>query len=82
MAEILIMKIYLTSNVPVSAFDPASIIGLNASKNPPADFLIEDIIDIFRYEGSSAVNTEEIALSKKRENKAKYIYSVEIKKIE
>lgn len=76
------MKIYLTSNVPVSVFDPASIVGLNASKNPPADFLIEDIIDIFKYEGSSAVNTKEIALAKKRDNKAKYVYSVEIKEIE
>ena len=76
------MKIYLTSNVPVGVFDPTSIVGLNASKNPPADFLIEDIINLFQYEGTTAVNTKEIALSKRTLKKAKYIYSVEIKEIE
>ena len=76
------MKIFLTSNVPVSTFDPASIVGCNASKNPPADFLIEDIIDLFRYDGTAAVNTEEIALAKKEAKEAKYIYSVEIKEID
>lgn len=76
------MKIFLISNVPVATFDPVSILGLNASKNPPADFVIEDIIDLFRYNDTAAVNTEEIALDQKKANKAKYIYSVEIKKIE
>lgn len=76
------MKIFLTSNVPVSTFDPASIVGLNASKNPPADFLIEDIIDIFRYDGTAAVNTEEIAIAQKKAKKAKYVYSLEIKEID
>jgi hypothetical protein len=76
------MKIYLTSNIPISTFDPASIVGMNVSKNPPADFLIEDIINIFQYEGTTAVNTKEIALAKLALKKAKYIYSVEIKEIE
>lgn len=76
------MKIYLTSNYPVGVFDPVSIVGLNASKNPPADFVIEDIISLFQLEGTTAVNTKEIALAKKTLKKAKYIYSVEIKEIE
>lgn len=75
------MKIFLTSNVPIGTFDPASIIGLNDSKNPPADFVIEDIIDLFRYEGTAAVNTKEVALAKLYNKKAKYIYSVEIEKL-
>lgn len=73
------MKIFLVSNVPIGTFDPVSIIGLNESKNPPADFLIEDLIDLFRYEGTIAVNSEKVALDKIEAKKAKYIYSVEIK---
>ena len=76
------MKIYLTSNVPVGTFDPVSIVGLNESKNPPADFLIEDIIQLFQYVGTTAVNTKEIALAKKDAKKAKYVYSVEINEVD
>lgn len=76
------MKIYFTSNIPLPIFDKISVIGANISKNPPADFVIEDIIALFQMTDTTAVNSQEIALDKIKSNKAKYIYSLEVKEVD
>lgn len=67
------MKIYLTSNIPI-----ATLLETYTSI-PPAEFLLDDLIELSKDNESFVINDLEIALGKIKSKKSKFIYEINIK---
>jgi len=69
------MKIYIASKMPIATLRE------NYSQGPPADFLIDDLLEISELNTTCILNDLEIALNKIKTKKANFIYEIEIKEI-
>ena len=69
------MKVFLVSNIPISSLRE------KYSSGPPADFVIEDLVEVASLNDTCYVDELEIALSKMNRNKAKFLYEINIKEI-
>lgn len=69
------MKIYIVSNVPIATLRE------KYSHDPPADFLLEDLIELSQRNDTYFLDNIEIVMSKLKDKKAKFIYEVDIKEI-
>lgn len=67
------MKIYITSNIPIATLRE------NYTHGAPADFLIDDLIELSQRNDTCIVNDLEIALNQLKNKKVKFIYEVNIK---
>jgi hypothetical protein len=70
------MQIYLTANQPIAALIE------KYQNGPPADFIVEDIIELFRDNDTCAVDNIDIAADKKRSGHAKYFYVISVEEID
>lgn len=64
------MNIFIVSKHPIPELE-----------HPDADLLVDDIIELFQDHDTCAVNSKQIALYKSKTSGAKFIYSLDIKKI-
>jgi len=69
------MKIYLTSNIPIATLRE------KYSHGPPADFLLDDLIELSQRNDTCIVNDLEIALNQLKNKKIKFIYEIIIKEL-
>jgi hypothetical protein len=69
------MKIYITSNIPITT------LGEKYTHGPPADFIMDDLIELSQRNDTNFVDTLEIALEQRKSRRIKYIYEVEVKEI-
>jgi hypothetical protein len=67
------MKVYLTSNIPIQTLRESYTNGA------PADFLLEDLLEIAQHNDTCVVNELSIALEKLKNKKIKFLYEIEIK---
>jgi len=67
------MKIYLTSNIPLLTLRE------KYSNDPPAEFLIEDLIDLLKENETNVLNDLSIAISQLKSSKIKFIYELDVK---
>lgn len=70
------MKIYITSNIPIATLREKYTHG------PPADFLLDDLIELSQRNDTNIVNDLEIAINQLKSKRIKFIYEIEIKEIE
>lgn len=69
------MKVFLTSNIPIATLRE------KYSHGAPADFLLDDLIELSQRNDTNIVNDLNIALDQLKNKKIKFIYELEIKEL-
>ncbi len=70
------MIVYLVSNIPIATLRE------KYSNDPPADFLLEDLIELGQRHDTYFINDLNVAMDKLKSKRSKFVYQIEVKEIE